>query len=136
MSPDQSTYEPFSLDVVRDRKDVVVVVTGELDLISAAVLDREVRQLLASEFDRVTIDLRGIVFLESTGLRTLLCLRKDAERNDRSLILVPGPAQVQRIFELTATGSLFEWQLERDGHPQRAGRPRLELLRGSASTVA
>jgi anti-sigma B factor antagonist len=106
----QSPYEPFSLSVVPDRDEVAVVMTGELDVGSADVLDRKVRELEGSGFERIVIDLRGIEFMDSAGLRVLLSLRNDALRNHHRLTLVPGPPAVQRIFDLTATRGLFDWR--------------------------
>jgi len=105
-----ASCEPFSLSVVPSAREVAVVAAGELDLASGDVLERAVRQLYSCGVDRVVIDLRRVGFLSSTGLRVLLSLRNDAKRNGRSLTLVPGPAAVQRVFELTATRGLFDWR--------------------------
>lgn len=107
---ESSPYQPFSVAVVPDRRQVVIVPEGELDLSSVDQLDREVRELRAAGFDHLVVDLRRLRFLESSGLRLLLSLRNDAKRDGHSLELVPGPSQVQRVFELTATRSLFAWR--------------------------
>lgn len=103
-------YQPFSVTVVADRRQVVMVPQGELDLSAVDELDREVRELRGGGFDQIVVDLRGLEFLDPSGLRLLLSLRNDAKRDGHSLELVPGPSPVQRIFELTATSSLFEWR--------------------------
>ena len=100
----------LSVDVVPDRRAVVVVVEGELDLASIDRVDREVRELRGVGFDQIVVDLRGVEFLDSAGLRLLLSLRNDAKRGGFRLELVRGPACVQRVFELTATGGLFDWR--------------------------
>lgn len=105
-----SLVQPFHADVVVGRDDVVVAVAGELDLQSAGLLEREVAELHARGHDRIVIDLRGIEFIDSTGLRVLIGLHKSAERQGRHLSLVEGPHSVQRIFELTATAPLFHWR--------------------------
>jgi anti-anti-sigma regulatory factor len=46
-----------------------------------------------------------------SGLRLLLALRSDAQRDGHILRLVPGSPEVQRIFALTGTRTLFEWRL-------------------------
>lgn len=105
-----SSYQPFSVSVVPDRREVAVVPIGELDLASAAALEEEVRELRRSGFDEIVIDLRHLRFLDSTGLRLLLSLRNQAKRDGHRLRLVRGPRQVQRVFDLTATRGLFEWR--------------------------
>ena len=107
---ESSPYQPFSVAVVPDGGQVVMVPEGEPDLSSVDQLDREVGRLRGLGFDQIVVDLRRVEFLDPTGLRLLLSLRNDAKRDGYSLELVPGPGPVQRIFELTATHSLFEWR--------------------------
>ena len=105
-----SSCRSLSVDVVPDRRVVVVVLEGELDLASIDRLDREVRELRGVGFGEIVVDLRGVEFLDSAGLRLLLSLRNDAKRGGYGLELVRGPACVQRVFELTATSGLFDWR--------------------------
>jgi hypothetical protein len=43
----------------------------------------------------------------------LLILRNDANRYQHALTLLPPAPPVRRIFELTGTHGLFDWQLDR-----------------------
>jgi anti-sigma B factor antagonist len=104
-----SLVQPFRIGLVLDDREIVLVLAGELDLASADVLERQVKTL-RSAFDPIVLDLRRVDFIDSTGLRVLLSLRNDAKREGQGLILVPGPGQVQRIFDLTATRGLFDWR--------------------------
>ena len=101
---------PFCVDVVPGDGEIVVEAIGELDLYSADVLEREVVRLRAAGHDRIVVDLHGVEFIDSTGLRLLIGLHRAAQREGRSLALVAGPRPVQRIFELTATHALFDWR--------------------------
>jgi anti-sigma B factor antagonist len=102
--------QPFCVDVVHGRDEVVVEPIGDLDLQSAEVLEREVARLRGDGHDDVVVDLRRVEFIDSTGLRVLIGLHRCAEREGRAISLVPGPRPVQRIFELTATHALFSWR--------------------------
>ena len=111
LSSSSSTLtQPFCVDVVPGRDEVVVAAVGELDLQSAGVLERAVAGVRADGHDRVVVDLRQVGFIDSTGLRVLIGLHKTAQREGRAISLVPGPRAVQRIFELTATHALFDWR--------------------------
>ncbi len=100
----------FRLSRVESGPETAVVLTGDLDMVTAEMLDREVRHLFGRGPGRIVLDLRAVGFLDSTGLRVLLSLRNDAKRNDRILTLVPGPPAVQRVFALTGTRGLFDWR--------------------------
>ena len=102
--------QPFCVDLVPSDGEIVVEAIGELDLHTAEVLEGEVIRLRAAGHDRIVVDLRGVEFIDSTGLRLLIGLHRAAQREGRSLSLVPGPRPVQRIFELTATHALFDWR--------------------------
>ncbi len=108
-----SQSPPFTVTVVPDRREVVVIPAGDLDLATVDRLDREIRELRAVGFDHVVLDLRQLEFLDSSGLRLLLSLRNTAKRAGHRLELVPGVSPVQRVFELTATRSLFDWREDR-----------------------
>ncbi len=87
----------------------VIAPQGPIDLQTAEMLEGDVHALRRSGHREVVLDLRQVTFLDSYGLRVLLSLRNAAARDGFRLTLVPGPAPVQRLFELTATQTLFDW---------------------------
>ena len=82
---------------------------GPIDVSTAEVLEGDVHALRRSGFREVVLDLRHVTFMDSYGLRVVLGLRNAAARDGFRLTLVPGPAPVQRLFDLTATRTLFDW---------------------------
>jgi anti-sigma B factor antagonist len=84
-----SPGQPFSLSVASDDDEAVVALTGELDLVSAHVLEDEVRALRGAGFESVVVDLRQLAFIDSTGLRVLLSLRNSAQRRGQRLTVIP-----------------------------------------------
>ena len=109
-SVDSSPYTPFSLSVVPDRDEVAVVLAGELDLGSVDELEQAVVELKVAGFKSIVVDLHGVDFIDSTGLRMLIALRNDAKRNGHSLTLVAPDATTSRIFGITGTRGLFDWR--------------------------
>ena len=78
-----------------------LVLSGELDLASApgleAIIDRSVRERPRA----ITLDLSGLTFIDSCGLRSILLAKQLCEARSYDFALVPGQAQVQRLFQLT-----------------------------------
>jgi anti-sigma B factor antagonist len=99
----------FSLSLVPGLDEATVIPSGDLDAATADLVEREVDRLLAVGIRHLTLDLSGVTFMDSRGLRLLLVLRNDARRDGHALQLVPGTASVQRLFALTATTALFDW---------------------------
>ena len=73
-----------------------------------------VHELRASGFDHIVLDLRRLSFLDSNGLRLLVQLDAAARADAHRLELIPGPPEVQRIFELSSTTAMLPFQ-RRDG---------------------
>ena len=87
---------------------VSVALHGELDLDHAYDFDTELRRLEARHPRCLVLDLRHLTFLDSSGLARLLAARRRARKDHRRLVLVRGPAAVQRLFALTALDEQFE----------------------------
>ncbi len=82
--------------------DAVIALSGELDLSGAPALDEEIGRLAAhDDVRRVVLDLRGLAFLDSSGLRVVALAARGLERAGRGLLLVRGSETVQRVFEIT-----------------------------------
>jgi anti-sigma B factor antagonist len=93
--------QPFRCDVVPGRGHVRVAPVGELDLATGPVLERTLRELEESGFDRLVVDLRGVEFMDSSGLRLIMRWAEIARRDGCDLSLIAGPPGVQRVFETT-----------------------------------
>jgi anti-sigma B factor antagonist len=55
----------------------------------------------------IELDLAGLTFMDSSGVHLALDTRHRSRTNGYSLVLLEGPAAVQRVFELTGTDHLF-----------------------------
>jgi anti-sigma B factor antagonist len=96
------TIEPLAGGAVR------VALRGELDLEHAYTFDEELRRVEELRPPCLVLDLRGLSFLDSSGLARLLAANRRARRERRRLLLVRGTAAVQRLLAITAVGSHFE----------------------------
>ncbi len=74
---------------------------GELDLVSSPALERALDAVLASDAELIIVDLRGLEFMDSTGLHALVKAQHRMDELGRRFALVRGGDNVQRLFELT-----------------------------------
>jgi anti-sigma B factor antagonist len=98
--------EPFRCDVVEEPGRVRVAPVGELDLVTAEPLVQTIREVRRSGVKHLILDLRGVSFIDASGVRLAFHLHTEAADDGLRLELVPGPPNVQRIFELTGA---HEW---------------------------
>jgi anti-sigma B factor antagonist len=93
------------LVVSRERgADVLILsVSGELDIATSDLLARELHAAVATGPQRVVVDLAGLEFIDSIGLRTLVQAHESASGNGRHLTLRQAPRVVRRLLELSPT---------------------------------
>jgi anti-anti-sigma factor len=104
------TEDVFEFATHEQGDSAVVRLVGELDLAEVAPLKAELDRLCANGLDRLTVDLRELDFLDSTGLHLLMQLRSHCESQELPLTLVPGPPSVQRLFQITGTDDHFTFE--------------------------
>jgi anti-sigma B factor antagonist len=97
------THHPFRCDVEPHRETVRIRPVGELDLATVDLVEEQLRELRAAGFTAVTLDLREVRFLDSTGLRMILLWDADARADGFAFRLIAGPPAVRRLFDLTRT---------------------------------
>ena len=101
--------EPFAIDI--DERDDRVVVTprGELDMATAPELEQVVMsRLLDGRW--VVLDLRGLDFIDSSGLRVVVGAHRSAEERDGRFTCVRGApgSTVHRIVEIAGIDGVIE----------------------------
>ncbi len=91
------------LEVVSDGADeqVTISLKGELDLSTVGKVEEELRRVESIEASVVVLDLSGLTFLDSTGLRAVITADERAREQGRRFVVVKGPGAVQRVFSIT-----------------------------------
>src|SRR4051794_21673899 len=108
----------FELTVSSDAGVRVVTVSGELDLDTMA----ELSTALADHEGLATtvVDLRGLTFIDSSGVSGVLAAARRARDAGSRLVCVPGPPSIRRVFEMTGGDTAGGW----GGGPREGARPR------------
>ena len=100
----------FSFETALTGATATVTLRGELDLAATAQLEPELERLIAQPgVSEVALDLRELDFLDSNGLRAVVCAARALGEHDRRLVLVRGSSLVQRVFELTRVTERLEF---------------------------
>jgi anti-sigma B factor antagonist len=91
-----------NFDVGSHREGVTLVVAprGEIDLATVDILKAAVESELNTG-DALVLDLRGVAFMDTSGLRYVLELAQRSSRQEFALRVVRGPRAVQRVFEIS-----------------------------------
>ena len=89
------------LEMACDDGNRTLVLSGELDLASSWLLDCPLLKISADGTRSFTLDLSGLTFIDSTGIRAVLAASGLCAARDCEFRLIPGPAHVQRVFEVS-----------------------------------
>ena len=90
-----------TVSVAREQEGshVRIVVRGELDIATVPQLEQHVAS--DGSADAVTLDLSGVTFIDSTGLRLLL----EAHRSIGDRLRIRASPACERLFEITGVRS-------------------------------
>jgi len=86
---------------------LVVALSGELDRATADGVDIELEHAEAGDAASIVLDLSGLTFMDSTGVRLLIQAHARSRAESGRLTLRRGPAAVQRVMELTGVDVLL-----------------------------
>ena len=101
MDPGRPTAaQAFDVETIEDRTQVLVRVVGELDLVTAPVLDRHLAGAIGRERPRVVVDLAAVSFLDIRGLNSLVAADAAARRAGTTLVVRGGGEQLVRLVEV------------------------------------
>jgi anti-anti-sigma factor len=113
---------------VRRRDDVAIVQPrGELDLATVETL--HIALDCAESAARLVLDLRGLTFIDSSGLHLLVALHQRAQRGGLQLTLLAPGAPVDRAIQLCGLAQVLPFMAAGDavgGEPgEEHNRPRM-----------
>jgi len=91
----------LELDTHDEDGAIRLSLSGELDISSAPRVEEELTRVEADAPPVLVLDLRGLAFMDSTGLRLIVSADARAREQGRRLAVVRGPEAVQRIFRVT-----------------------------------
>jgi anti-sigma B factor antagonist len=92
--------EHLRIDVRSGPDRVVLGLHGELDLLGAPLLQKEIEKVEGDAPGIVVLDLQDLQFVDSAGLRVILAAHERSRQQGQELALTPGPEQVQRLFTI------------------------------------
>jgi anti-sigma B factor antagonist len=80
---------------------VRIALSGDLDVSTAESVEGRLMELEVGAAERVILDLRGLDFIDSTGLSLLINADRRARQAGRQLTIVSGTGAPRRILETT-----------------------------------
>ena len=111
----QRIVPKFGLHQISHGGKHAFVLAGELDLASASQLGNAVAHLPMDQTTSLVLDLHEVTFIDCAGIRAILAVQDLCAQRRCGFSLVPGRAQVQRLFELCGLADDLSFRHD-DGH--------------------
>ena len=86
---------------------ILVAIRGRLDMNSAGTLEQELEAVIEGGQRRLAIDMDGLDYLSSAGLRALLVAARKLQAVDGKLVLVGLRGTVKDVLELAGLANVF-----------------------------
>ncbi len=87
---------------------LVVAVAGEVDLHTSPRLRGVLTDMVESASGTLCIDLSEVSYMDSSGVGTLVYIKREVERRNVRLVLAGLQPRVRSVFEITHLTKFFE----------------------------
>ena len=87
----------------------VVELAGELDISEVPEVEKQLKAVEKRHPELLVLDLRGLNFMDSSGLRVVLEADLRSRREARRFVLIPGPDPVHRVFLIALLDKRLEF---------------------------
>ncbi len=99
---------PFHVECVTAGALSIVALQGELDISVRAKLVAAVDQVLAGGPLIVAIDLRGLRFMDSSGIHVLVSTGRRCQEHGQRFFLIRGDARIEHLLTVSGLDDYFE----------------------------
>lgn len=96
----------MNINVIRNAKQVTVQLVGRLDTATAPALDKTIEEQVGPS-DQLTLDLAGLEYISSAGLRVLLGAQKKMKA-EGSMTLTGVREEVMEVLEMTGFADILD----------------------------
>lgn len=97
----------LSIEKHQNNKEILIHVQGEIDAYTAPKLREELLSLAKGGNKTISVNLKDVTYLDSTGLGVFVGLFKELRKGDGELKLVQLSNRLYRLFEITGLSNIM-----------------------------
>ena len=95
----------MTIEIKKNAEETIIEIVGRLDTITAPVLDKTINEDI-SETKNLVLDVKGMEYISSAGLRVLLATQKKMQKIG-SMKLTNVCEEVMEVFEMTGFADIL-----------------------------
>ena len=89
-------------------QNVIITLKGRLDTMTARQLDDEAKSIDFDEVETVTLNLKDLEYISSSGLRVILALYKNLKSKGGNLKIVNVSNTIMELFSMTGMSDYLD----------------------------
>ncbi len=97
----------MELSVKNEEKGTLVTVTGRMDAVSSPEFEKELARLIDEGNINFVVDLAGLDYISSSGLRSILVTAKKLKGKNGQILLASLQAVVKEVFEISGFSAII-----------------------------
>lgn len=105
----------------QEGRATVISAFGKIDAMTAPAFESSISDLIGEKKLCLAIDLGGVEYISSAGLRVILATAKSLKGKGGMLLLANARGPVQEVFEISGFGSIFNIYDSLEGALEAAG---------------
>jgi anti-sigma B factor antagonist len=102
------TDSSLGISIQNFRRADMITVAGRVDSNTASDLDQALKQVMNGGRYNLVIELSGVNYLSSAGLRSLVAALRECKRQRGDVVLVALSERVLEVLKLAGLDSLFQ----------------------------
>ena len=95
----------MTIEIKRNSEEITIELAGRLDTTTAPTLDKTIGEDVA-ENNNLVLDLKGVEYISSAGLRVLLGAQKKMQKKG-SMKVINVREEVMEVFEMTGFADIL-----------------------------
>ena len=95
----------MTIEIRKNATETIIEIVGRLDTITAPALDKAIQEDIGDAKD-LTLDMKGLEYISSAGLRVLLGAQKKMQKIG-SMKVINVCAEVMEVFEMTGFADIL-----------------------------
>jgi anti-sigma B factor antagonist len=103
-----ATEDALDVRVEEREGEPLLCLRGDLDVVTAPLLQRRINELIGAGHNRVLVDADSLGFCDSTGLRTLISARRRLAERAGELRLLRTSGVLQRLLDLSGVTAILQ----------------------------
>jgi anti-anti-sigma factor len=98
----------MEIQTKKEKSTAIVSVKGRIDAVTSPEFEKYVMELIAAGEKTVLLNLSGLEYISSAGLRSILIAAKQLKAKEGKLIFAELQSSVRDVFKISGFGSLFK----------------------------